>query len=659
MSKSKYFKLQESDLQPLVEQGDWAALVRYWLVHDLHPRVLDEAIRVLERRASAPDWLHATQIAQHLAVRRANPTGVHEPNQSLLDACNDEEKSTLILVDLISSTRLFKWVENFHVAVRREKLELSLTANLLALDLAQELGDFALQQQYHDNIAGTLWKMDRMKEAYDHMVIAVGLARGLYQQEPGYFGRILAEALENLGSLQNGLQSLQEASACYLEAAALWDILAEQTDHAYLERAATALTALGNLQYRQEDFEGACQSFERALSAYRTLTKDDATAWRSEIAAALYDVAATEHRLKRFTAARSNLMDSIDILRLLERGEPNSDSLQAEIAKHLNTLGVVQQNMRDFQEAHKTFQEALSIRRRLADLDPDRHNSDLAMTLKNLGRLKYQLDREKASPETFLEASEINRKSNPSGNSEQVMWKDLSVSQASVPAWVAPARRYFVLGNSEDLSAAISLCEDDNVTAILQHPGKIFGMVPVELVQSTLERLHSQSRWDEYVMVACFSALSELLRLDVLDFEPIWAVRGIQSDRLMEVALMCERVGFLDCAAIIFYELGKYHSTREEWQRAKLLLQRALENYERIPSPEGDCYEGEKASVLNSLGAVLTDLREFSEAEPLLLRAVQLRRKQCKSPDRTQWEYLANALHNLGRMYWYTIVYSI
>ena len=644
MSKSKYFKLQESDLQPLVEQGDWAALIRYWLVHDLHPRVLDEAIRVLERRASAPDWLHATQIAQHLAVRRTNPTGIHKPNQSLLDACNDEEKSTLILVDLISSTRLFKYVENFHVAVRREKLEISLTANQLALDLAQELGDFALQQQYHDNIAGTLWKMDRMKDAYDHMVIAVGLARGLYQQEPGYFGRILAEALENLGLLQNGLQSLQEASACYLEAATLWDILAEQTDHACLERAATALTALGNLQYRQEDFEGACQSFERALSAYRTLAKDDVTAWRSEITAALYNVATTEHRLKRFTAARSNLMDSIDILHLLEDGEPNSDSLQIEIAKNLNTLGIVQDDMGDLREAHKTLQKALSIRRRLADLDPDRHNADLTMTLKNLYRLEHKLASGKVSPEALLEATEIERRMRSVGFGEEEN-KNLSADQIPVSPWVEPTRRFFALNRWEDLDKAISLCEDQDVVALLRSCTPFICNIPHENFQAAVDKFRSQSQRAEFAMVACLGMIPELNRLRCQEMEAIAMVVGINSDKLLELALFCERIAFPECAATIFFELGKYHAKRQELLRSKMLLQRALNNFERIPASEGDSYEGTIASVLNSLGSTLGEGREFTEAEQLLVRAAKLRRKQGERV------YLANVLFNLGNLY--------
>jgi tetratricopeptide (TPR) repeat protein len=627
------------DLRPLVERGDWTELIRFWLAHELYPPALEEAVRMLESQASStphPRARSLAELAEYAAALRDNPSQSWELPKGLLASCNAEECATLLLVALTPRVLLCHAAMQAHIAMRRDLFDIGLKAGEHALEVARGLGDAALEQLYDEYIAGALWQLDRPEEARDRLLAAINLARRLRQQEPQHFSRVLAGALNNLAILHAQLQHPEEACACHLEASEIWLSLAAQVDPAYMKDAAEALRSAGNLQYRQGDFAGAGRSFQRALAAYDTLARQDPAGWHAAIAQTHYDVGTAALRLKDYAAARSHLLEALAILG--RSAGTDSGSLQDETARVLNALGVVQDAMGDGRSARQSLLEALHIRRRLAGLDPDRYNSDLAMTLENLARLQDELASGKADPDALLEAREIDREAMPSYR-----------YPGSLPAWVGPARGYVARQDSECLKEAASLCEDEGIAAVLRHPGMILGVAPIELVQPILDRLHRQDRTAEYVMVACLAVGSELSKLRFRDMEPFVAARGIESGKLLEVALACEHIGFLECAARIYYELGKFHAQRAELQKAMMLLRRALDNHGQIPSPERERHDEIAAGALNSLGVVLCDLREFSQAESTLGRAVELRRRP--SMPRA---HLANALYNLGRVYFHT-----
>ncbi|MDE2216744.1 MAG: tetratricopeptide repeat protein, partial [Planctomycetota bacterium] len=85
-------------------------------------------------------------------------------------------------------------------------------------------------------------------------------------------------------------------------------------------------------------------------------------------------------------------------------------------AMTLNNLGILQKSKNEFEDALKSYKEALEIRRKLAQSNPQTYLPDVAMTLNNLGILQKSKNEFEDALKSYKEALEIRRKlaqSNP------------------------------------------------------------------------------------------------------------------------------------------------------------------------------------------------------------------------------------------------------
>jgi len=99
-----------------------------------------------------------------------------------------------------------------------------------------------------------------------------------------------------------------------------------------------------------------------------------------------------------------------NLQRLRDKGD------KANVANTLTSLGNLHQVMQRFKEGETSYQEALTIQRDLAKVNPQAYLSDVAMTLNNLGALYYKTQRLKEGEVSFQEALTIRRdlaKANP------------------------------------------------------------------------------------------------------------------------------------------------------------------------------------------------------------------------------------------------------
>src|SRR3989304_3450689 len=85
-------------------------------------------------------------------------------------------------------------------------------------------------------------------------------------------------------------------------------------------------------------------------------------------------------------------------------------------ADTLNNLGLLQSDKNEFDDALKSYKEALEIRRKLAQSNPQTYLPDVSMTLNNLGTLQSKKNEFEDALKSYNEALEIRRKlaqSNP------------------------------------------------------------------------------------------------------------------------------------------------------------------------------------------------------------------------------------------------------
>jgi len=112
--------------------------------------------------------------------------------------------------------------------------------------------------------------------------------------------------------------------------------------------------------------------------------------------------------LGRFEEAETAYTEALEIRKKL--AEKNPDAYNPDVATTQNNLGVLYWNLGRFEEAETAYTEALEIRKKLAKKNPDAYNPDVAMTENNLGNLYRNLGRFREAETAYIEALEIRKK---------------------------------------------------------------------------------------------------------------------------------------------------------------------------------------------------------------------------------------------------------
>ena len=87
-----------------------------------------------------------------------------------------------------------------------------------------------------------------------------------------------------------------------------------------------------------------------------------------------------------------------------ELAKRNPDAFNSDLAVTLNNLGSLYFDLREFEKSEEHYKRALLLREELAKRNPDAFNSDLAMTLNNLGSLYSDLREFEKSEEHYKRA---------------------------------------------------------------------------------------------------------------------------------------------------------------------------------------------------------------------------------------------------------------
>ena len=112
--------------------------------------------------------------------------------------------------------------------------------------------------------------------------------------------------------------------------------------------------------------------------------------------------------LKRFEEAHEAYREALDIRKKL--ADKNPDVYLPDLATTQNNLGILYWNLKKFEEAQEAYREALKIYKKLADKNPDVYSLDLLQTQANIGVLYISTDRTEAGIEileTFLKTKNL------------------------------------------------------------------------------------------------------------------------------------------------------------------------------------------------------------------------------------------------------------
>jgi tetratricopeptide (TPR) repeat protein len=225
-------------------------------------------------------------------------------------------------------------------------------------------------------------------EALDAHQEAVELARK-FANEDRPRQRDLANALDNLAGALDGTGRYAEALAAHEEAVALLKQLADERPARYLPNLADVLTNFGAGLHQVDREDEALAAHEEAVTLLRQFADELPARYQPKLAHALINLAGGFGTADRHREALAAGREAVTLLQTLAVEQP---ACQRDLARALTTLGAVlrdvgrnDENARLSEKALTTHEQAVSLLRKLAVEQPDRHLPDLAWALINLG----------------------------------------------------------------------------------------------------------------------------------------------------------------------------------------------------------------------------------------------------------------------------------
>jgi hypothetical protein len=197
----------------------------------------------------------------------------------------------------------------------------------------------------------------------------------------------------NRGDLDTEQTRIEEARRHFERALDLRRPLAQQNPAAYLPEIATTLNNLANLDRLENRTEEARQHYEEALKIHLQLSRQNLEPFPPDLAQTLNNLGSLEKDTMQIDAADRHFEDALKIYR--EMAQHNPEEYLPKVAEILNNLGFVARSEarseagseKHLDQSRNDYEEALKIRRQLAQQDPDAYRPYLATTLNDLGIL--------------------------------------------------------------------------------------------------------------------------------------------------------------------------------------------------------------------------------------------------------------------------------
>lgn len=300
-------------------------------------------------------------------------------------------------------------------------------------------------------------KLRKYHDSYSHFEQALSVAREVVANEGDIFGRLLAGLLHNYGNalrfaghfasaqkrlteslsicrrltdnkgsqLEGQLAStlsdlsaafqvegrFNEAEPILREAVAIQQhVISTGSTRKERRSFAGMLSNLTLLYTEQRRFNAARKTCDESLRIRRQLASEDPEADTADLAATLSNLGILLHDLREYASAISILREAVAIRRSLAKDRP--EVFGPDLATSLNSLAnslLVTDSSNDIHEAFAAYSEALEIRRRLSDENPQLSEGLVAQTLGNLAALRQSVGQYDMAIAQFLEVAAIFR----------------------------------------------------------------------------------------------------------------------------------------------------------------------------------------------------------------------------------------------------------
>jgi tetratricopeptide (TPR) repeat protein len=366
--------------------------------------------------------------------------------------------------------------------------------------------------------------------------------------------------------------------------------------------------------YQYAFFAAKLNHHQEAIAAYEAVL--DLKSDSPDRAAILNNLAILYRATQRMSQAETAYSEALAIRRKL--AEANPDAYLPYVAMTLNNLGLLYRATQRMSQAETAYSEALAIYRKLADANPDAYLPDVAMTLNNLANLLSATQRLSQAETAYSEALAIRRKlaeANPDAYLPDVAQtlNNLGLLYSAIQRMSQAETAY-----SEALATYRKLA-DANPDAYLPY------------VAMTLNNLANLYR-DTQRMSQAETAYSEALAI---------------YRKLAEAnpdAYLPYVAGTLNNLAIL------YRAT-QRMTRAETAYSEALAIYRKLAEANPDAYLPFVAMTLNNLAILYRATQRISQAETAYSEALAIRRKLAEANPDAYLPDVANTLNNLAILF--------
>ena len=360
-------------------------------------------------------------------------------------------------------------------------------------------------------------------------------------------------------------------------------------------------------------------------------------------------------------AARKAYDEALGIRR--ELAEQRPDVYRPNVALTLNNLGNVLRNLNQLEAARQAYEEALGIRRELAEQRPDVYRPNVALTLNNLGNVLSDLNQLEAARQAYDEALGIRREL--AEQRPDVYRPDVAMALNNLGNVLSDLNQLESARQAYDEALEIyrELAEQrpdvyrPDVAMTLNNLGTVLSdLNQLEAAQKAYEealedyRELIRERPDVYrpYVAGTLNNLGTVLR----NLNQLEAARQAYEEALgirRELAEQRPDV-YRPYVAGTLNNLGTVLSHLNQLEAARKAYNKALEIYRELAEQRPDVYRPDVAMTLNNLGTVLSDLNQLEAARQAYEEALGIRRELAEQRPDVYRPDVAMTLNNLGNV---------
>ncbi|MBR4146747.1 MAG: tetratricopeptide repeat protein [Bacteroidales bacterium] len=429
---------------------------------------------------------------------------------------------------------------------------------------------------------------------------------------------------------------------------------------------------------KYNDFIRAKKFYSRALIIYRGMAKDNPHAYEPELASTLNNLAILYKNTQHLTESETLYLEALESYRRLVKDKPKykplypsrdkskdkSKDYEPDVARTLNNLALLYSNTQRFSESETMYLEALEIRRRLAEKDPDTYEPGSAMTMNNLALLYSNTQRLTESEILQLEALEILRrlaKDNPKTyepdlamtlNNLAVLYSNTQRPNESTKLYleVLEIFRRLAKENPQTYEPALATTLN-NLANLYDNAQRYTESDPIRLEALEIYRRLAIDNPQLYEPILAMTlnnlAVSYKNTHRLKESEPLFL-------EALEIFRRLKKDGPQSLEPYMAKALSEladlYYDTQRVEESESLYLQ-ALEFFKRLDKDAPQTYDPDLVATLSSLAYMYYRGQRFTESEAMYLDAIVIYRRLTNSNAQVFEPRLANSLYSLGLLY--------